>query len=206
MMGSGFDLTGLSPEDLQQLTIHAIQTSEECANAINQLGEAVQMLMERISDMGDHVNKLDDVLMKQLIGGLDELYQSNQHTAMIDGLKGRFGSMFDPHMDMIKDWYPDLDIYEKLGEEYSGMKGEMGDGFDEGAFDTRVKEIADALAAKAAKYKSAVAAEEPVAAVTTKETTVAPAAEAIAAEAPKAPDILETVKRLKAAKNPASLS
>ena len=205
MMGSGFDLSGLAPEDLQQLTIHAIQTSQECADAINQIGQALQMLMEKQSELSEHVDQLDDVLMKQLVGGIDELYQTNQHTQLIDGLKGQYGSMFEPHMDMLKDWYPDLDVYEKLGDEYNGMKTDMGDSFSEDAFGSRAKEIADAIAAKAAKYKGGTMAPDG-AMVTSKEVSVAPAGPSAVATPSEGPDILAAVRRLKAQSNPSSLS
>ena len=138
---NGFDLSGLAPEELQQLTIHAIQTSQECSDAINQMTQVIQYLMSKVSDQDEHINKLDDVVMNEIVGGVNQLYEKNQHDSGYDSIKQQYGSLFEPHMGSLSEMYPDADLYEELLKEKSNYP-------DEGAFGGRVNDIASALQAK----------------------------------------------------------
>ena len=55
---NGFDLSGLAPEELQQLTIHAIQSSEECSQAIEKLTNVISMLIDKVQELEEGNSKL----------------------------------------------------------------------------------------------------------------------------------------------------
>ena len=196
---NGFDLTGLSPEELQQLTIHCIQSNEE-------LTKAVSMLMDWKGWMDERTDKLEKVVMEEIIGGVEDLYKSNLHTKDLEDLKGKYGEMFEPHMGALSEMYPDTDIYEELLKEKENYP-------DEEAFGGRMNDISAALKAKLDKIRGVspeAVAEE--AAVEGEPEPVEAEEKATGLEEgtnePETPevDVVETIKRMKSKKNPLSVS
>jgi hypothetical protein len=147
----GFDVSGLSPEDLQQLTIHAIQGQAEAVEAIGKLQDVIQMLIDKVSTMDEELDKLTKVVMEEIIGGVNELYSNNMKSKSIDDLKGAYGSLFDPHMDAIGEMYPGLDLWGELHKE-------RGDS-DLESFGPRVQDISAQLQAKLNKIRGTTGAE-----------------------------------------------
>jgi hypothetical protein len=148
---NGFDLSGLGPEELQQLTIHAIQMADECSQATNKLQEVIGMLVDKIQELEEGQSKLSKVVMDEIIGGVNELYSNNMKSKSIDDLKGAYGSLFDPHMDAIGEMYPGLDLWEELHKE-------RGDS-DLESFGPRVQDISAQLQAKLNKIRGTTGAE-----------------------------------------------
>lgn len=195
-MDQQFDFTGLSPEELQQLTYHAIQSSNKANEAIQQLFGAVKMMAEKLDELDEGYDKLQDVVMNEIIGGVEKLYQQNIHDTELEGLKSQYGSLFDPHMDTVKEIYPDMDLYEELLKE----KADYPDGV---GFDGRVNEVASMLKSKIDKIRGvspAVDASLPVEAV-----AEVPVEEPVV-EVPVEDDIASVVKKMKTRKNPMSMA
>jgi hypothetical protein len=191
---NGFDLTGLSPEELQQLTIHCIQSNEE-------LTKVVGMLMDWKEWMDERTDKLEKVVMEEIVGGVEDLYKKNMHDSGLEDLKGKYGSMFEPHMGALSEMYPGVDLYEELLKEKEGYP-------DEEAFGGRMNELSSALKAKLDKIRGvspeaeAAIEQEPVAEEVTEQAT--------GEEAPGVPetpevDSLEIIKKMKGRKNPLSV-
>ena len=195
---NGFDLTGLSPEELQQLTIHCIQSNED-------LTKVVQMLMEWKERMDERTVKLEKVVMEEIVGGVEDLYKNNMHMKDLDDLKGKYGSLFEPHMGAISEMYPDVDLYEELLKEKEGYP-------DEEAFGGRMNEIAGALKAKLDKIRGVPEAVPEEAALEGEPEAVEAEEKATGKEEgtnePESPevDVVETIKRMKSKKNPLSAS
>jgi vacuolar-type H+-ATPase subunit I/STV1 len=135
--------------------------------------------------------------MEDLVGGITNLYKTNQRDSSIAGLKEKYGSLFDPHKDAIDAFYPGVDVYEHLQDLLEEMKG--GEDFSEDAFDGTVRESVQELQDKIAKLtgKQDQNSGEPVAVEVEVEKTE---------EAPKEEDdqITKTLNRFKqmAAKAP----
>lgn len=144
---NGFDLSQLSPEDIQQLTIHCIQSNEE-------LKEIVKNQQERIQWLDEHVDSLEKMVIDDIMGGIDELYKENMHSMAIDGLKTKYGELFDPHLELMKEFYPDKDLYEELLKEREGFED------DEEGYDGKVRGIAEMLTAKFGKLRGPSVKEE----------------------------------------------
>jgi hypothetical protein len=180
-----YDLSMLSPDEIQQLTIHAIKSSEAMAEQISKLEEVIKMLSEKTSS-------IEDVVMNEIIGGVENLYNKNLHDSTIESIKQKYGHLFDPHMDALREFYPDADIYEELYKEKENFE-------DDGAYDSRVNELAGLLKGKMEKIRGV---KEPV--VSVEETKVETPVEV--PEVEKEDNIVDVIKKMKGKKNPMSMS
>ncbi len=153
------DLSSLSPEEKQAL-LEALQ--QEGQDPVQALCEVVAMLAEKLDSAMERLGKLEGLVVDEIIGGLDGLYQDNLRVEGIKGLKGKYGELFGPHEGTFKELY-DADVYEKLFDMLEGMKGE--EGFSEEAGDTKVKGLAAQMAEKFGKLKAPPAEPEKPAAV-----------------------------------------
>jgi len=147
----------LSPEDIA-LMKQAIAEHEggaghpDAAQDVAQMTpliEAVQFLAAQMETMNERIEKIEKVVMEDLIGGITNLYKTNQRDSSIAGLKEKYGSLFDPHKDALDAFYPGVDIYDHLQDLLEEMKGE--DGFSDEAFDGTVRESVQELQDKIAK-------------------------------------------------------
>lgn len=198
---NGFDISGLSPEELQQLTIHAIQSNEECVEAIKKLYEGMKMMSDKIGQMDEEVDKIGKVVMEEIIGGVEELYNKNQHDMSLEDLKGKYGDLFEPHLGAFSEMYPDVDLYEELLKEKEGF------GDDEEAFGGRVNELGGLLKAKMDRIRgvpSEVQAKPEMPGEVERDAGAMPEEGAAPAEEPEV-DVVETIKKMKTRKNPLSM-
>jgi vacuolar-type H+-ATPase subunit I/STV1 len=147
----------LSPEDIalmkQAIAEHeggaGHPDAEQDIQQITPLIEAVQFLAAQMETMNERIEKIEKVVMEDLIGGITNLYKTNQRDSSIAGLKEKYGSLFDPHKDAIDAFYPGVDVYEHLQDLLEEMKG--GEDFSEDAFDGTVRESVQELQDKIAK-------------------------------------------------------
>jgi hypothetical protein len=146
----------LSPEDIalmkQAIAEHeggGHPDAEQDIQQITPLIEAVQFLAAQMETMNERIEKIEKVVMEDLIGGITNLYKTNQRDSSIAGLKEKYGSLFDPHKDAIDAFYPGVDVYEHLQDLLEEMKG--GEGFTDEAFDGTVRESVQELQDKIAK-------------------------------------------------------
>lgn len=117
--------------------------AEQDIEQLKPLIEAVQFLAGQLETFNDRLEKLEKVVLEDIVGGITDLYKKNQRESSIAGLKEKYGSLFDPHKDALEAFYPGVDIYDKIQDMLEQMKGE--DGFTEEAFDGSVREAVKEL-------------------------------------------------------------
>lgn len=97
------------------------------------LVEAVTMLTQRVEE-------LERLVIDELFGGIEKLHKDNTRKMGIDGLRGKYGSMFEPHMETLKSINPDQDVFEII---YDLLDGVGEDQHDEmvGGFEKKLKTL-----------------------------------------------------------------
>ena len=137
-------------------------TSQATDDDDGSLIQVIQMLVQKVQSLEDRVEQNEKVLMDDLIGGINSTYQSGLRNMGISGLKSKYGSLFDPHMDAINEMEPDSDLYGTLYDMLEQAKGN--DGFDE---EGTVGSVADLIKQKIDRIKGIV----PEAVTSTADTT-----------------------------------
>lgn len=90
----------------------------------------LEPLIQAIQYLNEKVEKLEKLVIDDLIGGITGLYKDNQRTTGIAGLKERYGATLDPIAPHFGTMFGGKDLYEKLYETLEELKEQ--DGFDEG--------------------------------------------------------------------------
>ena len=128
---------------------------EEDKAMLEPILKVVEILVSKVEELEERICANENLVVDELFGGIEKLYQSNMRTKSIEGIKGKYGSLFDPHMEALKELAPDEDLYETLHDMIESAKGE--EGFDE---ESSVKSAVDAIAQKIAKVKGVPAQAE----------------------------------------------
>jgi len=144
---SDYNLGAIGPDEMRRLkqAIAEFESSSspmahpdarEDMDMIQPLVQAVQMIAEKVDEVDQKLDatsqKLDslyDHYFNELIGGITGLYENNERQSSIDGLKGKYGEMFAPHMGLISKLMGSEDgIFDKI---HDHMKSHYDDeGFD----------------------------------------------------------------------------
>lgn len=111
---------------------------------IKPLAEAVNYLLTKCEEQDEKIAKLESMIVEELFGGIEKLYKENQKTEGLTMLKGKYGALFDPHMEAYGKMYPGSDLYENLYGLLEESKSK--EDFDEGQFDQGVQGVATKLA------------------------------------------------------------
>lgn len=129
------DLSTLSPEDKDQLLMKLIEKYQgdsggmehpDAAEDVEQMEpvfKVLELLINKVEEVENRLQKLECVVMDDLIGGIEGLYKSNTRAQGIKDIQGKYGHLFDPHMDAIKELEPDSDLYDALYEMLDSVKG-----------------------------------------------------------------------------------
>jgi hypothetical protein len=128
--------------------------------------DVIEMLIGKVEQLEERLTYNEKLVVDDLFGGIDRLYKSNKRNQSIDGLKGKYGEMFSPHMDALKELSPDEDLYETLHDTLEQMRGGDAEWNDEKESGT-VGEMAKMIGDKIAKIKGAPVAVEVEKTVTT---------------------------------------
>jgi hypothetical protein len=159
-------LEALSTEEKAQL-LKALQAEGEgadtcdCDSKFETVAGVLDTIVAKIDAYEERIASLEKTLMEDMIGGIRKLYADNVRTEGLEGLKSKYGDLFNPHMDAFKEFYPSEDLWSRLYDSLESMKGQ--DGYSDEMGDKRVREIADQLGAKVAKVRGPVAAKVEVA-------------------------------------------
>lgn len=158
-----YNLSNLSAEEIKilqdELTNYAQaeQPVEEHGDMeadlamLEPFAKVLDILIDKVEELEERSIKTEKLVVDDLFGGIQKMYSSNQRSQSIDGLRGKYGEMFDPFSDGLKELAPDEDIYEVLHDLIEPMKSDEGynDEMEYGA----VKNAADSIAAKIAALK-----------------------------------------------------
>lgn len=146
--------------------------------------QVLDILIDKVEELEERIEANEKLVIDDLFGGIDRMYKQNLRSQSIEGLKGKYGSLFEPHMSALSELAPGEDIYDTLHDLLEEAKGQ-GDWSDEREFES-VKNAAQAIGDKIAKIKG-----QPVA-VEVQKTEVQPAQEGAESK------FLEKVKQMRA--------
>lgn len=98
-------------------------TYDEKCEAIFGILDTLVMKLEEVEQKQEQLEKM---IVNDLFGGIENLYKENQKSQGIADIKGKYGSMFEPFMSALNETDPGVDIYDKLHEVISEMRGSEG--------------------------------------------------------------------------------
>jgi len=151
-------LEALTPEEKAQFYA-ALQAEMgggdvcDCGSKFEAVASVLDQVVAKLDAIDERASALEKTVMEDMIGGIKKLYGENVRSEGITGLKAKYGSMFDPHMDAFKEMYGDQDLYGSLYDEIERMRGT--DGYSDEAGDSRIKQIADTFRGKVEKIRGA---------------------------------------------------
>jgi len=162
-----YDLSGLSREERMALREAIDNHPDEeqdkemfqpIVEALQYLSDKIDALEDAVKDVTEHVNRVDDAFTKDFLGGLEELYTTNERHNGIEAIRGKYGESFAPHEGYLKTLMPeDEDLYEKLFDHLKGRwDDEDFDPDDEmdrllGELEDKISKTREALGAGGAK-------------------------------------------------------
>lgn len=110
--------------------------------------KVLDIVISKLEELEERIQANEKLVVDELFGGIEKLYKQNMRTKGIEGLKGKYGSMFEPHMEALKELAPNEDLYEALHDMLDQVRGQ--EGFDE---EGTVKSVAEGIAQKIAKVR-----------------------------------------------------
>lgn len=144
------DLSSLTEEEIAELK-QAIENPP--VDPVKTLASVMDLLIERLQSreqeydaLCSRVDKLESFIEKDLIGGVMELSSAQEKAKRISGLKGSYGTMFEPYDSYIKEKLGDTDFYEELSSLLDTVKDK--EGYDEAA---AIKEVAEEIGKRVAE-------------------------------------------------------
>lgn len=167
-----YDLNKLAPEEkdkllMQLLTkydnevstpgLHGAEVSGEHPDAeadkqmLEPFAKVLEVLIDKVEELEDRIQKNESLVVDELFGGIDRMYKANLRSKSIDDLRGKYGEVFSPYMDGIKELAPNEDLYEALHDMLEPLRA--GEGWNDEQELGTVKSAADAIAQKLAKLR-----------------------------------------------------
>ena len=147
-------LEALTPEEKAQLKAALdaeMGGGDDCAVKFEAVANVLDQVVSKLDSLEERLCAIEKTVLEDMIGGIKKLYGDNMRASGIEEIKAKYGPMFDPYMDSVKEMYPDMDLHGRLYDTLSEMRG--GEGYTDDMGDARVKEIADALRAKVEKIR-----------------------------------------------------
>jgi hypothetical protein len=162
-----YDLTRISPEEKDKLLMELLTKYENDTQSqpiqdvkvdhpdqaqdeemLEPIIKVLDIVISKLEELEERLEKNEKLVVDDLFGGIDKMYKSNMRSKSVDGLRGKYGEMFNPHMEALKELAPDEDLYEALHDMLEPMRGQ--EGFNEDEF---VGNASKAIADKIAKIR-----------------------------------------------------
>lgn len=175
-----YDLTKLAPDekdrllhellsrydnDVQTPGLHGAEVSgpdhgDESADRamLEPVLKVLDIIIEKLEELEARIEANEKLVVDDLFGGIDRMYKNNLRTQSINGIQEKYGSLFDPHMDALKELAPDENVFEALHEMLDPLRRE--EGWDDEKELGHVTGAAQAIADKIAKIRSTSTPEE----------------------------------------------
>ena len=136
--------------DLPEQSGHgdAAQDAEQLAPII----KVLEMVIDKFEALEERVECLDKLVTEEIIGGITKLYNEKSRAGGISSMMDKYKDKFDPYKDFYGEMTDGSDLYEKLFDEISEMKGSTPDWNDE-VEGSKVGELAEVLKSKFEKVK-----------------------------------------------------
>jgi hypothetical protein len=158
-----YDINRLSPEEKDQLLMqliakydgggenpaHPDEAQDEAM--LEPFAKVLEILIDKVESLEERLAKNESLVIDDLFGGIQKMYDTNMRNKSIEEIKGKYGSMFEPHMGAIQELDPETDLYGSLHDMLAPLRG--GEGWDDEQEMGHVKSVADAIAQKIAKIK-----------------------------------------------------
>lgn len=165
-MDATFDLSGMSPAEKDELLMELItkyksgdggptasDAPEQSADSsYSEICNLLEMLIDKIEEIDERTLKLEHAVIDDLFGGIERMYKDNLKVKGVGEIKAKYGEMFAPHLDTLKQTDPDSDIFELLHNQREEMRG--ADDYSDEMFDGKVAGYAQAIAEKIAELKA----------------------------------------------------
>jgi hypothetical protein len=167
-MDTQFDISNLSPAEKDDLLMELVgryksgDTGSSGPTASAESGgsdgnyhdicQLLEMLIDKVEEIDERSTKLEHAVIDDLFGGIERMYKDNLKVKGVGEIKAKYGEMFAPHMDVLKQTDPDSDIFEMLHNQREDMRGS--DGYSDEMFDGKVAGYAQAIAEKIAELKA----------------------------------------------------
>lgn len=156
------DINRLSQEEKDQLLLHLLpkEGGEEGMPEDNDepILKVLEILCNLVDTLDQRLGKLEEVVMDDIIGGVETLYKGNLRAKGVDGLRGKYKDLFEPHMGALKEMAPDEDVFDKLYDLIEEARS--GEDWDDGREGTMAEEMARAIGEKVSKIKGEAPAPE----------------------------------------------
>lgn len=161
-----YNLAALSPEEKDSLLTQLIakydgaepETADHPDAAQDEamlapMQELLQMFAGKLEEIEGRMDKVESMVVDDLFGGIDRLYKSNVRAKGIDDMRGKYGDMFNPHVDAIRELSPEdaEGFWDKIYDLVEEMKGE--EGFNDEVMDERLRGAASSIGEKIQKLR-----------------------------------------------------
>lgn len=159
------DISALSPpekDELLTLLLSRYKSGEagpiaeaapdESAGPYHEICQLLEMLIDKVEEIDERSTKLEHAVIDDLFGGIERMYKDNLKVKGIGEIKAKYGELFAPHLDVLKQTDPDTDIFDLLHGQREEMRGM--DGYSDELFDGKVQGYAKAIAEKIAELKA----------------------------------------------------
>jgi hypothetical protein len=165
-----YNLSNLSPEEKDQLLMQLLQKydagdaapeavdghTDEAADLemLEPFKQVLEALVCKVEELEERVGKTESMIIDDLFGGIDRLYKQNVRSQGIDNLSSKYGEMFNPHIDVLKELSPEdaENFWPQIYDLVEQMKG--GDeNYPEEHIDNAMKSAAQTISDKIAKIR-----------------------------------------------------
>ena len=114
--------------------------------------KVLEMIIDKFEALEERVECLDKLVTEEIIGGITKLYNEKSRMGGISSMSEKYKDKFDPYKDFYGEMTGGQDLYEKLFDEISEMKGSSPDWNDE-TEGSKVSELAEMIKSKFEKIK-----------------------------------------------------
>lgn len=141
-----FNLDSLTPEEKEELKAAlnggGHPDAEQDAGMIDQSNDMIANMLQLIVE---RLEKLEEAVYDNLIGGIRTLYDTNKRKMGIDGLKSKYGKDLDPYSEPFKEMQGGADLYDRLYDEIENLRNAAGEGWNDEVESGEIGKMMDIL-------------------------------------------------------------
>jgi hypothetical protein len=115
--------------------------------------KVLEIMIDKMEELESRLEANEKLVVDDLFGGIDKMYNDNLRKQSVDGLRGKYKDLFEPHMGALSELAPGEDIYDALHEILEPLR--QGEGWDDEKELGAVSGAAEAIAKKIAAIKGA---------------------------------------------------